>query len=78
VINELNEQVIEPPEPPKDEKVFHEDKGAVWSPQMVESRTTTEAKSAIQMLQELNELKEKGAITQEEYETTKKHLLRRI
>jgi hypothetical protein len=50
----------------------------VWTPEMVESRTATEAKSALEMLHELNELRNEGAITQEEYEISKRRLLRKI
>jgi len=57
---------------------FHQEDRKIWSPEMVESRTSNEAKSAIQLLSELNELRERGAITQEEYEMSKKRLLRKI
>jgi hypothetical protein len=56
---------------------IEEDKN-VWTPQMVESRTAAEAKSALEMLHELNELRNEGAITEEEYEISKKRLLRKI
>jgi hypothetical protein len=50
----------------------------IWSPDMVESRTAKEAGSAIKMLKQLNELKAAGAITAEEYEASKRKLLRKI
>jgi hypothetical protein len=50
----------------------------IWTPEMVESRTAAEAKTAIEMLHELNELRNEGAITEEEYEISKKRLLRKI
>ena len=72
------ERGVEPAGPTKDEKVLQQDSAAECGPETVESRKTSEAKSAIQMLKELNELKEAGAITEEEYEMTKKNLLKKI
>ena len=60
------------------QNVYHEESGKVWSPEMVESRTSKDAESAIKMLKQLNELKAAGAITQEEYDVSKKRLLRKI
>lgn len=50
----------------------------VWSPEMVESRLQNDAKSAVDLLHELNQLKNEGALTEEEYEIHKKRLLRKI
>ncbi len=60
------------------EEVFHEGDRQVWSPDMVESRVSTEAKTAVELLHKLNELKQEGAITEEEYEVSKNRLLRKI
>ena len=66
-------------EPPKQEEgVFHQDNTQVWSPEMVESRMSTEAKSAVELLHELNQLKNEGAITEDEYQIHKKRMLRKI
>lgn len=50
----------------------------IWSPEMVETRLVNDAKSAVDMLHELNELKNEGAITDNEYEIYKKRMLRKI
>jgi len=55
-----------------------EEDSKVWSPEMAESRAAGEAKTALEMLHELNELRNEGAITEEEYESSKKRLLRKI
>jgi len=39
---------------------------------------STEAKTAVELLHKLNELKQEGAITEEEYEVSKNRLLRKI
>ena len=61
-----------------DQGVYHEESGGVWSPDMVEKRTASEAKSAVEMLKDLKELKDSGAITEEEFEVSKRRLLRKI
>ncbi|MEA3558239.1 MAG: Ig-like domain-containing protein, partial [Candidatus Thermoplasmatota archaeon] len=50
----------------------------VWSPEMVGSRVASDARSAVEMLHELNQLKTEGAITEEEFQIHKKRLLRKI
>ncbi len=50
----------------------------IWSPEMVEKRMTNDAKSAVELLHELNELRSEGAITEEEFQIHKKRLLRKI
>lgn len=50
----------------------------IWSPEMVESRIASDAKSAVELLHELNQLKTEGAITEEEFQIHKKRLLRKI
>ena len=50
----------------------------VWSPQMVEARLTSESKSALESLKELNNLKKEGALTEEEYERAKSKLLKKL
>ncbi|MCK5773630.1 MAG: putative Ig domain-containing protein, partial [Thermoplasmata archaeon] len=68
--------VEEAPQQPEGE--FHQDNTHIWSPEMVESRMSNEAKSAVELLHELNQLKNEGAITEEEYQIHKKRLLRKI
>jgi len=50
----------------------------VWTPEMVERRMTNDARSAVELLRELNDLRAEGAITEEEYQVHKKRLLRKL
>jgi len=54
------------------------EEGPIWSPEMVEERVRSDAKGAVEMLHELNSLKNEGAISDEEYELYKRRLLRKI
>jgi hypothetical protein len=58
--------------------VFHDSEDHVWTPAMAESRVAAEAKGAVDILRELNDLKEKGAISDEEFDASKRRLLRKI
>jgi len=71
------ESFLEPPAP-EGQTIFHEDHDHLWSPQMVEHRSVQETENALQMLKELNDLKKTGALTEEEYDISKRRLLRRI
>jgi len=62
----------------KNKEVYHEDSKGVWSPDMVEKRTAADAKNAVEMLKDLKELKDSGVITDEEFEVSKRRLLRKI
>ena len=73
----FSEPVIEEA-PQQPERVFHQDNTHIWSPEMVESRMSNEAKSAVELLHELNQLKNEGAITEDEYQIHKKKMLRKI
>ncbi len=64
--------------PLKSTSVDPEFKSPIWSPEIVENRVTNDAKSAIELLHELNELRSEGAITEEEFQIHKKRLLRKI
>ncbi len=66
---------LPPSEQPEVDAKFN---SPVWSPEMVETRLASDAKSAVEILHELNELKNEGAITEEEYNIYKKRLLRKI
>jgi uncharacterized membrane protein len=59
-------------------EVYHQSTGAVWTPDMAISRSAKEAESSVQLLKELNELKRTGGISDEEYERSKRRLLRKI
>jgi hypothetical protein len=59
-------------------EVYHEGTGGVWSPDMVEKRTKKESQTAIETLKELADLKEQGVITEEEFEQSKRKLLKKI
>jgi uncharacterized membrane protein len=59
-------------------EVYHDGGKSVWTPDMAVSRTAKEAESALEMLEKLNKLKAAGAISDEEYEKSKKRLLRKI
>ena len=54
------------------------DEDNVWSPELTEKRTKEDASSAVEMLKKLNDLKKSGAISNEEYEISKRRLLRKI
>jgi len=73
----VEESFLEPPAP-EGQTIFHEDHDHLWSPQMVEHRSVQETENALQMLKELNDLKKTGALTEEEYDISKRRLLRRI
>jgi len=64
--------------PQVEETVFHDSEDHVWTPAMAESRAATESKGAVDLLRELNELKEKGALSEEEFDVSKRRLLRKI
>ena len=71
------EPVIEEEKTTQDE-MFHQETSSVWSPEMVETRVANEARSAVEMVHDLNRLREEGAITEEEFQIHKKRLLRKI
>jgi hypothetical protein len=72
-------KVGSPEGPPQvEETVFHDSEDHVWTPAMAESRAATESKGAVDLLRELNELKEKGALSEEEFDVSKRRLLRKI
>jgi hypothetical protein len=73
----VEESILEPPAPGP-EAVYHEDEDHLWTPQMVHQRSVQESENAVHMLKELNDLKKMGAITEEEYEISKKRILRKI
>jgi hypothetical protein len=64
--------------PQVEETVFHDSEDHVWTPAMAESRAATESKGAVDLLRELNALKEKGALSEEEFDVSKRRLLRKI
>jgi uncharacterized membrane protein len=49
-----------------------------WTPDMAEKRVAREAESAVEMLEKINQLRKSGAISEEEYETTKRRLLKKL
>lgn len=58
--------------------VYHEASSGVWSPDMVEKRTSAESKTAMENLKELSKLRDDGILTDEEFEKKKRELLRKI
>jgi hypothetical protein len=62
----------------KEKATMHEESSGVWSPDMVEKRVEKEAKSAVEMIEKLGEMKEKGLISDEEFESSKRRLLKKI
>jgi hypothetical protein len=65
------------PSPDKAE-VYHSDSGAVWTPDMAAKRTTQESAGAVEMLPKLKKMLDDGVISQEEFDVSKRRLLRKI
>ncbi len=71
-------KVIEPEEPAQKLEIYHNDSGAVWTPDLATERTAKEAESAVEMLPKLKKMLGDGVLTQEEYEVHKRRLLRKL
>ncbi|MBN1390535.1 MAG: putative Ig domain-containing protein [Candidatus Thermoplasmatota archaeon] len=86
IIDQMITDAYQPPRPGPlaDEEVYPKPdvepqfNSPVWSPEAVEERVASEARSAVEILHELNQLRMEGAITEEEFQTHKKKLLRKI
>jgi hypothetical protein len=55
-----------------------DEKDGYWTPDMAEKRVAREAESAVEMLEKINQLRKSGAISEEEYQTTKRRLLKKL
>jgi hypothetical protein len=58
--------------------VYHSDSGAVWTPDMAAKRTTQESTAAVEMLPKLKKMLDDGVISQEEFDVSKRRLLRKL